>query len=117
MPVGEDEGVASDRADLGEHAFDARGNGLRGLPIGNAVVPEAPAGKLLSDLERLRAFVGAVIPLHELFIPQNRTLVEAPRAAGFSRPNEWARQRTSFELPRFRASSPECRGLARGRAP
>ena len=89
--MGEDQDIAGRGTDLVEHAVAAGGNVVELLAFGNTVAPEAPAGKLLSNLDGLAPLVGAVVPLHEL-VPLRCSLSEPRQAAGLGGAHERARE-------------------------
>ena len=76
MPVCEEEDVAVDGPSLGDHAIGSLADlGCR-LAVGSTVAPEAPARSVVADLGRRAAFVGAVVPLAEVF-PFRGSVAEA----------------------------------------
>ena len=90
-PCAKSRDVAVGGTQLAEHAVDPSADLLDRLPVGHAVVPERPAGPLLTDLRRRPALVGAVVPLHQL-VARLRPVREAGKPASLERASERARQ-------------------------
>src|SRR5690242_7564105 len=66
VPVTEEDHVATRLARLGDHPVGPRAHVGRGLPVGGAVAPQAPARVALMDLGGGDALIVAVIPLAEV---------------------------------------------------
>ncbi len=83
VPVGEDDRVAVDLGELGDHAVGA-GADLRGrLAARRAVGPQRPVGDLLADVGARAALVVAVVPLLEV-VAELRAVAEAGQLAGLA---------------------------------
>ncbi len=68
VTVGEHQRVALRRAHALDHPVGPRADLVDRLAVGRAVVPQEPAGPVLADVERLEAFVVAVVPLAQVVV-------------------------------------------------
>jgi len=80
-----------DRADPGDDAIDARANLLGAFAAGTAVREDHPVGILCTNLAWRKAFILAVIPLHEVAVDLG-ALGEAGELTRLAGATERARQ-------------------------
>jgi hypothetical protein len=86
MAVTEDQDIAIDSPQSGDHTVGTGADGLDRLTTGTAVIKERPAGPLLADVSGASAFVLAIIPFLQVWVDCG--LVAEPRQ--LARPGEAA---------------------------
>src|SRR5271165_465401 len=68
MTAGEHEYIRADRAKARNNAISTNADLREGLPARTSVAEDLPAWALAANLRRRLAFIGAIIPLHEIGI-------------------------------------------------